>query len=300
MLRAYALLFAGLRVSSETYIEPIDLPTEARQWKSFGVEGMHVGCGLSLMPGALNTDITGILAAVGKSSLERPFVAVNIDADTRRYFYQHDALQPYPLPPASFDWIFLEHFIEHIERDAALGFIREARRLVRPGGVIRVSTPDLALYVRGYLDPNKTFLTKHHEMMTTGPMAGKNSHLRPTGAASFADLFRGYGHADGHIYDHEELLALFHESGILAPLGDCVVERSAFKESRHIAHVAAFDDAVKAHESLYVELICGTPTLRGNTRPILAADRTPPVRAATSKETAPKAASPWRLPKVEF
>lgn len=35
----------------------------------------------------------------------------------------------------------------------AVGFLREAKRLLKPGGTLRLSTPDLAIYAAAFFDP---------------------------------------------------------------------------------------------------------------------------------------------------
>lgn len=39
--------------------------------------------------------------------------------------------------------VFAEHFLEHLPVDAALAFLREAHRVLAPGGWLRLSTPNL-------------------------------------------------------------------------------------------------------------------------------------------------------------
>jgi predicted SAM-dependent methyltransferase len=62
--------------------------------------------------------------------------------------------QPYPgvdkvldvtagLPFRDVEYIFAEHFIEHIAHDDAAKLLRECRRVLRDDGVLRLSTPDL-------------------------------------------------------------------------------------------------------------------------------------------------------------
>lgn len=156
-------------------IRQLDLAyfSNAQAWRDRGVFGLHVGCGLSLPAEALNTDIEGIaVPGKGRSTLDDPLVAIDVADDDRRYFLQHNALQPFPLASGSFDWIYSEHFIEHVSRDGAVtlvasslnhftlrcarSFFRQARKMLPEyGGLIRISTPDLALYVNGYLDPHR-------------------------------------------------------------------------------------------------------------------------------------------------
>lgn len=102
------------------------------------------------------------------------------------------------------------------------------------------------------------FLREHHVAMTTGPMNGKNTHLRLTGAAVFNDLFRSYGHEKGYIYDFDELLSVADEAEILVPTGDCAAEPTSYRVSSRMPHVANLDDSVKAHETLYVDFVCGS------------------------------------------
>lgn len=57
------------------------------------------------------------------------------------------------LPEDSVDAILSEHFIEHVDFNAAVRFFAEARRVLKHnGGVLRVSTPDFALFARAYVD----------------------------------------------------------------------------------------------------------------------------------------------------
>jgi predicted SAM-dependent methyltransferase len=58
-----------------------------------------------------------------------------------------DLTRPLPLPDACVDAIYSQHFIEHIGKDQVAGLVRECARVLRPGGWLRLSTPDLAYQV---------------------------------------------------------------------------------------------------------------------------------------------------------
>lgn len=243
--------------SSSPEIEKLELAyfMNSEAFRDRGVLGLNVGSGLSLPVIALNTDIEGIaVPGKGKSSEDSPLVGVDVPGEKRRYFLQHDALEQFPLAPGSFDWIMSEHFIEHVPRDGAVAFFKEARRLLpEKGGFMRISTPDLDLYVKGYVDQYRKFFDVHIQAMTRGDV---NKHLLgASGAALFNDLFRGYGHK--YIYDFEELLAVADEAGVLVPRGDCVAEKTKFRVSSRNPLVAQLDDSLKAHETLYVDFVCG-------------------------------------------
>ncbi|HSS03367.1 MAG TPA: methyltransferase domain-containing protein, partial [Kofleriaceae bacterium] len=80
-------------------------------------------------------------------------------------YLEHDATTRFPLASHSVDWVFCEHFIEHIEPYQLGELLVELRRLVRPGGTIRLSTPDLALYMAGYVDPEQRFFDSHRRVL---------------------------------------------------------------------------------------------------------------------------------------
>ena len=86
---------------------------------------LQLGASDKLLAGWLNTDI----------------------APATRTVTYLDAARPFPLPTGAFDFIFCEHFIEHIERTDAANCLSEAFRCLRPGGVLRVATPNLERYV---------------------------------------------------------------------------------------------------------------------------------------------------------
>jgi predicted SAM-dependent methyltransferase len=55
-----------------------------------------------------------------------------------------DATRPFPFPDASFDRIHSEHMIEHVPLAGGRAMLAEAHRVLRPGGRLRLATPDLA------------------------------------------------------------------------------------------------------------------------------------------------------------
>jgi len=126
------------------------------------VPGLHVGSMLAFKANCVNVDLTGIEDAHGKATVPGAVFALEADQNevfdpttepARMFFLQHDGTQRFPFRDGRFTWIIAEHFIEHIPYKAAIGFLAEARRLLAPGGTLRISTPDLAIYAAAYFDP---------------------------------------------------------------------------------------------------------------------------------------------------
>src|SRR5437870_645768 len=91
-----------------------------RKWcGAGGPKILNLGGGGNLLPGCLTADI---------------HPAADCYADLRRTL---------PFADASVDAVFCEEAIEHIAKSEAEGFLRECVRILRPGGVMRITTPDL-------------------------------------------------------------------------------------------------------------------------------------------------------------
>jgi SAM-dependent methyltransferase len=146
MSRAALFLAASAAAQAPVNVTVVALALPAygeattRVWRALGVEGLHVGCGPALRSGALNSDLASPVAAAG---VDAAFVGVDGLAGGRRYFLRHDATEPFPLPDGAVDYVYAEHFIEHVPRSGALAFLRDARRLLSRGGVLRVSSPEV-------------------------------------------------------------------------------------------------------------------------------------------------------------
>jgi SAM-dependent methyltransferase len=91
--------------------------------QSHPVRKLQVGCGYNLLEGWLNADY-------------HP----SVDAPNVIYL---DATRPFPIASGSFDYVFTEHMIEHIWFAQSQAMLKECFRILKPGGRIRISTPNL-------------------------------------------------------------------------------------------------------------------------------------------------------------
>jgi predicted SAM-dependent methyltransferase len=89
---------------------------------------------------------------------------INIDildlkqfADQQSYrFRQIDISKNIPCGNNEVDIIFHSHLLEHFSREDGKNFLKECYRVMKPGGIIRVSVPDTQLLTKKYLDGSIT------------------------------------------------------------------------------------------------------------------------------------------------
>src|SRR6266508_4294813 len=75
---------------------------------------------------------------------------LNTDIDPVAGVMFMDATKPFPFADETIQFIYTEHMIEHIPREKATAMLSECYRVMRKGGVLRVTTPDLAAIVGLY------------------------------------------------------------------------------------------------------------------------------------------------------
>ena len=123
---------------------------------------IQIGCGQSPIAGWVNYDNSpsvrlaklppALIQLAGKLKLlDRQSIAYVSFCRANSVGYC-DATRYIPWPDASVEVIYSSHMIEHLDRHDAAQFLREARRVLRPGGVIRLSTPGLKQLVATYAE----------------------------------------------------------------------------------------------------------------------------------------------------
>jgi len=74
----------------------------------------------------------------GPNQLPEPFQNLNV---------AHDIRKPLRFQDGSASMVFAEHVIEHVPFLAGLAFVNEVFRVLEPGGVFRLSFPDVARFL---------------------------------------------------------------------------------------------------------------------------------------------------------
>lgn len=216
--------------------DPVPYGRELLQ--SLGLCGIQFGSMNRMYRSCLNLDIS---TATDGMITSAPGQMVQLEG--RGYYLQQDATRPLPIADAAFDWAYSEHFLEHLSLEQAAAWLREVRRVVRAGGVVRISTPDLKRYARAYVDGDDAFFAEHARRLAQMGIAGAPVRR----AWMMNQIFRFYGHQ--WIYDADEIRYLAAACGFDA----ASVRECRFREGADPA-VFRFDQTLRDDESLYFEL----------------------------------------------
>jgi len=124
------------------------------------VTRLNVGCGQSPTPDWTNYDnslsarVSGVPLVL--SIVERFRLLTNQQREFMRFARAHDiryadVVSRIPEPDRSVAALYTSHMLEHLDREDALGFLREVRRVLAPGGVLRIAVPDVRYHVDRYM-----------------------------------------------------------------------------------------------------------------------------------------------------
>ena len=145
---------------------------------------VNLGCGLRVAKGWLNID--GSLNAMFASwpnwvhkllyrfSGSQQYYNLDQYCDIleNHQFLYHDLALSLPLHDNTVDFIYSSHFFEHIFKDDAANLLKACAKALKPGGIIRISIPDLAYAVSLYGLGKKTQMLEDYFFVS-----GKGSYL---------------------------------------------------------------------------------------------------------------------------
>jgi predicted SAM-dependent methyltransferase len=123
---------------------------------------LNIGAGDHPLPGWVNVDLYSGHPVIGRM----------------------DATQPFPFIGGEFDYIFSEHMIEHVTYEQGDYMLTECYRVLKPGGKIRISTPDIEflMHLLGGRHPEYTsWAAKAFGLFSDEPAAVVNNFMRAWG-----------------------------------------------------------------------------------------------------------------------
>jgi predicted SAM-dependent methyltransferase len=140
-----------------------------------------------------------------------------------------------PFPDQSFDGIFCEHVLEHFTLADGERLCREALRVLRPSGCLRVVAPDAALIMRRYFDQPQDLV----------------SFRGADGGETAMEVVNGHFHQR---YEHQFLYDWATLNKMLARAGFREVGRASFQQGP-LCPPIVLDDQKYEWESLYAEAL---------------------------------------------
>jgi len=118
-----------------------------------------------------------------------------------------DMARPFPFPDNAFQYIASEHSIEHIKYEEGKHALKECWRVLAPGGLLRISTPDLSLLAATLTAGGqhvREVLLEYAALCDQPPEMAMPAFL-------LNNEFRAWGHQ--FVYDGSSLTRLLTEAG---------------------------------------------------------------------------------------
>ena len=121
---------------------------------------INVGCGQTPVEGWCNFDNSVSVRLAAVPLLGRLVTALRLVSRRQREFMRcareagikwAEATRRIPVADGVAEVVYTSHMLEHLSRDQARLFLREAFRVLNAGGVLRISVPDLRQQIESYL-----------------------------------------------------------------------------------------------------------------------------------------------------
>jgi predicted SAM-dependent methyltransferase len=142
----------------------------------------------------------------------------NSDNNITKLDLNWDLRNTLPYEANSVDFIYHEHFLEHLTVDEAIRVLKDFRRVLKPNGVMRIAMPNLKATVANYLDPN----------WKSAPWIKKfNMDFVQTPAEMINIAFRWWGHQ--WLYDEHSLVQRLKDCGFVHNV-ICEINKSSYPE----------------------------------------------------------------------
>jgi SAM-dependent methyltransferase len=205
-----------------------------RYFHTHAVKRLHLGCGRNVLDGWLNCDL-------------RP---------RSKAIVQLDATETFPFLDEQFDYAFSEHMIEHVSFGDGAAMLDESYRVLRRGGKIRISTPDLAFLVGLYSRERSPLQQRYIEWMSTTtacrvrPPADNSESPPPAEVFVINNFMTDWGHS--FIYD-EPTLRYSLQRAHFRNVVKCGLGDSSSEDLRNLEHEGRLPEGFLGLETLTLE-----------------------------------------------
>lgn len=177
---------------------------------------VNIGCGRTPTRGWRNFDNSPAIRLATVPRLPEVLRSLSLLSEARYRFVLFaranaieygDAVKGLPIPAGSVDVLYSSHMLEHLDRQEANTFLTEVRRLLRPGGIIRLAVPDIRQHIEQYnLSSNADRFIEAMQLSIPRPrslaqrlqllLAGTRHHQWMYDGQSLCDLLERHGFVD--------------------------------------------------------------------------------------------------------
>jgi predicted SAM-dependent methyltransferase len=153
-----------------------------------------------------------------------------------------DATVRWPFEDGAAAYVFSDNVIEHVPLPAGRAMLRETYRCLRPGGVVRITTPDLRKHVTHYLSGEDAVTSRlADEYRSLGiPVEHPLDLIRITAIQ--------FGHDKGYLYDFETLKTELEAAGFQSVV-ECALGESEHQDLRGLDSRPGFAGGLMAVEA---------------------------------------------------
>lgn len=160
--------------------------------KKLKIDRLHIGCGNLILPNWLNIYL----------DYKDPYGIIR-----NKGILNYNILNKWPIEPESIKFIAAAHFIEHLDLNDGIKFVKKCFLSMQQEGVIRLSCPDLELYAKAYVNKNQSFFSN--------PLIREACMFK--NASTFGEIFiaKAYDSCGAHkwFYDFESLEHILNIAG---------------------------------------------------------------------------------------
>jgi predicted SAM-dependent methyltransferase len=188
---------------------------------------LHLGCGSTVVPGWENVDKSPSITLARFPRLRRGLAAARVLTSEQASavfpsgIVRADVRRGLPYPARSARCVYSSHMIEHMARWQGLALVRECARVLEPGGILRLATPDLADLVDAY----RRACGGDDSAAADTLMSGLGTFAERPGPRIATILQRVFTAPHQWLYDDASLTQLLHEGGFVD------VQRRSFRDS---------------------------------------------------------------------
>jgi ubiquinone/menaquinone biosynthesis C-methylase UbiE len=211
---------------------------------------VNVGCGHQRPAGWINTDcslnamiqrvpVLGTVITKAMGSTEYGSGNVSYLNLTKRW----------PFGDASIDVVYGSHVFEHLSISGSRHFLKEALRVLKPGGVLRLVVPDLYQAAKTYVTKLESGDPKASEpLLFTLNLHRENTY--PTTKSlpyQIAHWFQDWPHQHKYMYDAPTLTALMESHGVVN------VKPTSYGVSELIPEIHDVEQTAEGIPAIYLE-----------------------------------------------